>query len=98
MNALTVTRRLTRATLGAGVVAALALTGHLALAHASKAASANPSGQSSSRQPPPGTSGTPRQPQPGQGQTRTDPKSGFSQTPGMPGRSSGSGSTTTHGS
>ncbi len=87
-SALKVTRRLTQAVLGAAAVGTLALTGHLALAHASASPSPATPAQS------PSTASSRRaQSQPGGGS-----RSGFGQTPGLQGRSSGGGSTTTHGS
>lgn len=100
-----VTRRLSQAILGAAAVGTLALTGHLALAHAS----ATPPSAAPAQSPPdklaPGASSGSNQPLPGQNQPSTgqnQPRggsgSGFGQTPGLQGRSAGGGSTTTHGS
>jgi hypothetical protein len=98
-SALDMTRRLTRAVLGAGAVGTLAVTGHLALAHASTTRSSGGPVQSTQGRSVPGTSARPTQPQQGQSQRQRGSGSGFGQTPGLQGgSSSGGGSTTTHGS
>lgn len=97
-SALKVTRRLTQAVLGAGAVGALALTGHLALAHASATPTPATPAQSPSDKLAPGAASGSKQSPSGQSQPRGGSSSGFGQTPGLQGRSSGGGSTTTHGS
>lgn len=97
-SALDVTRRLTRAVLGAGAVGSLAVAGHLALAHASTTASSGVPAQSPLQRSAPSFPSRSTQPQPGQSQRGSG--SGFGQTPALQGgsTSSGGGSTTTHGS
>ena len=97
-SALKVTRRLTQAVLGAGAVGTLALTGHLALAHAWATPPPVTPAQSPSDKLAPGAPSGANQPPSGQSQPRVGSRSGFGQTPGLQGRSSGGGSTTTHGS
>ena len=97
-SALDVTRRLTRAILGAGAVGTLAVAGHLALAHPSTTASSGVGAQSTPQRSAPNLPSQSTQPQPGQSQRQRGSGSGFGQTPGLQGGSSGGGSTTTHGS
>lgn len=97
-SALEVTRRLTRAILGTVAVGTLALTGHLALAHAWAAPSPATPARSPADNRTPGAASGSNQPPAAQSQPREGSRSGFGQTPGLQGRSSGGASTTTHGS